>query len=212
MSGPMGDDATTAGLDFSARQRRKYVCRNPVQRFLLRRFFRRLRAWIDALAPKSVLDFGCGEGFFWQRLAEWGPLPPVVGLDLRPDALALARRLLPQMTFTQGDLLDFHPDHQTFDLVIASEVLEHLDVPERYVRKLCELCSGWMILTVPHEPYFRICNLLRGRDLRFLGNHPDHVQHWSKRGFHRFVSPFLMIEKLETSFPFILALGKPRKS
>src|SRR5438067_184333 len=76
MSGPIGDDATTAGLDFAARQRRKYVCRNPVQRFLLRRFFRRLRAWIDALAPKSVLDFGCGEGFFWQRLAEWGPLPP----------------------------------------------------------------------------------------------------------------------------------------
>ena len=206
----MGDNHAPVYSETAERQRRKYASRNPVQRFLLRRFFQRIRCWLDEIEPKSVLDFGCGEGFFWKRLAELGTLPQVTGIDIRRDALAVAREQLPGLTFVEADLLDFAAPDGTFDLIIASEVLEHLADPGLYLGKLCRVSSRFVLLTVPHEPYFRLCNLLRGRDLRSLGNHPEHLQRWSRRRFTRFVSQFLMIEKVATSFPFILVLGRPR--
>ena len=61
----------------------KYSDRNPVVRFVIGRFFRRLRTVLAELDPHSVLDAGCGEGEMLRR----GVLPAAVRpvcLDLRP--------------------------------------------------------------------------------------------------------------------------------
>jgi 2-polyprenyl-3-methyl-5-hydroxy-6-metoxy-1,4-benzoquinol methylase len=195
--------------DTTARHIHKYESRNPVQRWLLERFHRHIRAWIDELRPVRVLDFGCGEGYFWEAMARLGPIPDVVGLDVREDALQAARRRLPGLTFLRQDLFDFNPAER-FDLVVASETLEHLYEPARVLAQLCRLSRGSVLLTVPHEPFFQLSNLLRGRDLRGFGNHPEHVQHWSRRSFVEFVSPMVIADRVETSFPFILLLGRPR--
>jgi len=209
----MTDQATTATTISAAtalRLRAKYESRNPIQRWVLRCFIQRIRQWMDELRPRRVLDFGCGEGYLWSRLSDLGPLPEVVGLDLRTDAVATARARLPGSTWLDQDLFDFDSEGQTFDLVMASQVLEHLYEPGRFLDRLCELTSRWVLVTVPHEPFFQLCNLARGRDVWRLGNHPEHVQRWSKRGFDRFASKFLHIEKIETVFPFILLLGTKR--
>ena len=44
------------------------------------------------------------------------------------------------------------------------------------------------MLSVPYEPYFRIGNVLRGKHLGRLGNHPEHVQHWNLRTFETFLA------------------------
>lgn len=205
-----GTARATIRHDTASRHIRKYESTNPVQQWLLGRFHQKVRAWIDELQPARVLDFGCGEGYFWEAMARRGPLPDVVGLDLREEAVEAARARLPNLTFLCQDLFDFDPAGRRFDLVVASETLEHLYEPEPVLARLCSLSDGHLLLTVPHEPFFQLSNLLRGRDLRRLGNHPEHVQRWSRRGFVRFVSPLVTVERVETTFPFILLLGRPR--
>ncbi len=139
---------STVRADTTARHIDKYESRNPVQRWLLERFHRHIRAWIDELRPVRVLDFGCGEGYFWEAMARLGPIPDVVGLDVREDALQAARRRLPGLTFLRQDLFDFNPAER-FDLVVASETLEHLYEPARVLAQLCRLSRGSVLLTVP---------------------------------------------------------------
>ncbi len=90
---------------------------------------------------------------------------------------------------------------------MAVEVLEHFREPENFLRHLTLLSTQYTLFTVPFEPWFRIMNLLRGRDISRLGNHPDHVNHWSPASFRRFLEPFIKIECLYVSFPWIISVG-----
>lgn len=166
---------------------------------------------IKTLAPASILDFGCGEAFLLDRLLERGvALDGYVGVDLRAAALGEARARHPALAFEAADIFAFPPDGRRFDLVLASQVLEHLPDPDRHLARLCALCSGRLLLTVPHEPWFRLMNLARGRDLARLGNHPEHVNHWDSASFAAFVGRHATVERVWTVFPFVLLVGRPR--
>src|SRR5579872_6529547 len=92
---------STINAETPERHIRKYRCRNPLHRLMLSRFFCRMRILLDRIQPVRVLDFGCGEGFSWLRLAEFGPLPRIVGVDLRADALREASTLVAGFTSIQ---------------------------------------------------------------------------------------------------------------
>lgn len=206
MISPVG---TTITDETACRHARKYASRNPVQQWILRRFFRTIQAWLDQIHPTRVLDFGCGEGYFWRSLAALGPLPEVIGIDVRAEAVVIAREQVPCQTFLVEDLFKYDPKGIQFDLAVCSEVLEHLHDPMIHLRRLSEIAPR-VLLTVPNEPYFRLSNLLRGRDLKRWGNHPEHVQQWSVATFRRFVSTHFEIEEVRTVFPFILVLGRSK--
>jgi SAM-dependent methyltransferase len=201
---------STIRHDTALRHQHKYANKNPLQRFALGRFFDAVAEEVRALQPELTLDFGCGEGLFLQRLKERGvSLGRFCGIDLRPEALELARRRHPDDEFVCADLLTWSNSENRFDLVIASEVLEHLPGPERFLRRLIHFSSQHLLLTVPLEPWFRIMNLLRGRDLGRLGNHPEHVNLWGLRSFRKFVSPHVEIARAYTVFPFIIVVARP---
>jgi len=202
---------TTINAETTQRHIRKYESRNPVHQWVLHRFHLRVRNILDALQPSRILDFGCGEAYFWLAQERLGPLPEVVGIDLRADAIQHAKTRLPGMTFLCEDLFSLDAGDQQFDLVLASEVLEHLYDPGVYVDRLCAFTSEWLLFTVPHEPFFRLANLVRGRDITRLGNHPEHVQHWSPRTFARFLARHIEVLRVESSFPFIIAVCRKPK-
>ena len=133
-----------------------------------------------------------------------------VGVDLRAEAIAEARARHPQLAFEAADIFSFPPDGRRYDLVLASQVLEHLPAPGPVLSRLAALCGGKLLLTVPHEPWFRLMNLARGRDIVRLGNHPEHVNHWDPQSFAAFVSAYAEVERCWTSFPFILLEARPR--
>ncbi|MEQ1929938.1 MAG: class I SAM-dependent methyltransferase [Parvularculaceae bacterium] len=206
-----GIAGTTIRDDTGDRHRRKYENRNPLQRLALGRFHDEAAETIRALAPRSVLDFGCGEGFLAEKLIERGvALDGYVGVDLRAEALADARRRLPGLRFVEADILVWPETSARFDLVLASQVLEHLPNPEQFLARLCEACSGRLILTVPHEPWFQLLNLARGRDLPRLGNHPEHINRWTSEAFADFVAAGAVVERVWPVFPFTFVLARPR--
>lgn len=69
--------------------------------------------------PQRALDVACGTGMAAAMLAERFPATDVVGIDIAPRMVALARRQVPAATFLvgSGTALDF-PD-AAFELVVS---------------------------------------------------------------------------------------------
>ena len=184
----------------------KYSSKNPVVSFVIGRFFVRLREVIAELEPHSVLDAGCGEGEMLRR----GVLPPHVQpvcMDLRRAALADVGA--PARVCASVLALPF-PD-RSFDVVTCLEVLEHLDHPAAAVEELARTARRAFVVSVPFEPYFRIGNVLRGKHLGALGNHPEHVQHWNLRTFHAFLASSGAKVRIIEAFPWIIACCRPNQ-
>ncbi|MGO8863761.1 MAG: class I SAM-dependent methyltransferase [Acidimicrobiales bacterium] len=64
-------------------------------------------ALVDSYGPDSVLDAGCGTGRVAIELHRRGRR--VVGVDLDPRMLEVARRKAPHLTWIEGDLADTAP-------------------------------------------------------------------------------------------------------
>jgi trans-aconitate methyltransferase len=202
------DPDATIRHDTSARHLFKYSNRNPFHRLTLARFFAAVTQEIRQIQPQNVFEFGCGEGFFLQELKKRGIVfDSFVGLDLRRQAIEMARELHPEYSFFEADFPSWDYPVKSFDLVIASQVLEHLAEPEKFLERLVAYTGSHLLLTVPWEPWFRIMNLLRGRDINRLGNHPEHINQWNIRQFKRLVARYAYIQKTRAVFPFIIVIA-----
>jgi hypothetical protein len=88
-------------------------------------------------------------------------------------------------------------------------VLEHLPDPAAAVRELARVSRRAIVISVPYEPWFRAGNVLRGKHLRALGNHPEHVQHWNLHSFGAFLRESVPGVRLIEAFPWIIACCRP---
>lgn len=189
----------------------KYRSKNPIQRALIRRFVDRLHGLFVAANPvRDVLEVGVGEGFISGYLSERFPGVEFSGADLREDDLARVREKFPRIETHRVSIEDLESLGRRWDLVICAEVLEHLDDPARGLAALARVAKERVIATVPHEPWFLLSNLARGKNLSRLGNDPEHVQHFGKRGFRRLLSTELEVDELVASYPWLLAMGRPK--
>lgn len=189
----------------------KYRSRNPVQRELIRRFVTRLHAlFLEAGPVESVLEVGVGEGFLSGYLSEKLPEKRFTGVDVREEDLDRLRAKFPRITTHVASIYDVGQIPGRYDLVICAEVLEHVDDPDRALSALVGLGPKHLLLTVPHEPWFLLSNLLRGKNLSRLGNDPEHVQLFTSTRFRRLLERHLLLERTAKSYPWLLALGRPK--
>jgi SAM-dependent methyltransferase len=188
----------------------KYHVKNPVVAFLIRRFFHRIAGMVAAVAPESVLDAGCGEGELLRRGVLAGV--PAVSLDRSRQALAEIRTHTPGCRPVCGSVLELPFARASFDAVVCLEVLEHLEDPKAAVEELLRVARRAVVLSVPYEPWFRLGNLLRGKYLSGLGNHPEHIQHWNPRRFRTFLAPTGCEVRVMEAFPWIVASLRPCRS
>ena len=186
----------------------KYQSKNPVQQALINRFLGVLTALVDPLEVRSVLDAGCGEGFVLNMLLQHRPTMNVIGIDIDREAIQRGRKLFPDMPFQVADVLELpHPD-DSFDLVVCTEVLEHLADPQTALHEICRVSRRYCLLSVPHEPLFRLSNLLRGKSILRLGNDIDHLHNWTQIAFVRLLQPHLQLVAIRRSFPWQIVLGE----
>lgn len=190
---------------------KKYRSENPVQRALIRRFVAALHElFIEACPVRSVLEVGVGEGFISGYLSEKFPEIRFTGVDVAPADIERLREKFPRVEAHVGSAYDLSGLPGGYDLVICAEVLEHLDTPERALDEMRRLGPKRLLLSVPHEPFFMLSNLARGKNVRAFGNDPEHINHWGTRSFRSLLETRLHVDRLTTSYPWILALTTPR--
>jgi SAM-dependent methyltransferase len=192
---------------------RKHTSDNPIQRGLINRFHNKIQGIITDLRPQSLLDAGCGEGFVDEILLTAMPELRITGFDVLEDSVKLASMRNPRATFSTGDIYNIEQPDNSFDVVIALEVMEHLHEPDKALAEMARVASDYVVLSVPHEPFFCLANAARGKNLDITpkGSDPDHRNFWSREKFGEFVSSDLDLVMLTGSFPWTICVGRPRK-
>lgn len=197
----------------------KYLKDNFIIRELIRNFYNSVKDILSGIEIKKVLEVGCGPGFSTQYLLEF--LKDRLGRreisllsknfeasEYRTDLVKGAQKRNPGIKIQQESIYELKRGDNSFDLIIALEVLEHLENPENALKELHRATSKYCLISVPNEPLWRILNICRLKYLREFGNTPGHMQHWSKNQFMKFVKNYFNIEKIKTPLPWLIILGK----
>ena len=116
----------------------------------------------------------------------------------------------PKLTLKEGTIYALPYKDNSFDLIICSEVLEHLEHPDKALEELQRVSKKYVALSVPNEPIFMISNFLRGKNWSRWGNDIEHINHWSTRKFAKFVSKEFSIVEVKRSFPWTIVIAKKK--
>ncbi len=108
-----------------------------------------VRKFVDHLAPKTILEIGCGQGAFGARLASRADY-----LAVEPDATSFAvaqRRIESAGGRIRNATSDAIDSDTTYDLVCAFEVLEHIENDAAALKSWRDLVSpgGRILLSMP---------------------------------------------------------------
>jgi ubiquinone/menaquinone biosynthesis C-methylase UbiE len=192
----------------SSSNQQKHQSWNPLRQMFLRPFQSRLIRTIGSLPVDTILEVGAGEGFVMELVQKSLPDVKLRGLDIQPEAVAEGKRLFPQLDLQVGDIYHIPEPERSWDLLLASEVLEHLEHPEQAIVEMQRVSKRYVLLSVPNEPWFRMLNFARGKHWSRLGNHPEHKNTWTRGSFVKLVKQHLRIEKVINAFPWTIILAR----
>jgi 2-polyprenyl-3-methyl-5-hydroxy-6-metoxy-1,4-benzoquinol methylase len=105
--------------------------------------------WINDRDPDSVLDVGCGSGYLTAAIARTDERRDVVGVDINPASIDVARQRDSPARFEEADAFDLPYDD--FDCLVYGDVLEHFDDPVSVLEAGREALAddGSVIISVP---------------------------------------------------------------
>ena len=195
----------------------KYMTNNPLKRAMVKKLNNKIIKLVEEDAVKCqrghsdewhvrILDAGCGEGFISGLLYSNLKTVEIIGLEYTTEALQMAQRMNPNLTFIQGNIFEMPFESQSFDIVLCTEVLEHLPNPDAALAELLRVTGETLIITVPHEPWFCMGNMLALKNVTRFGNPIDHINHWTFDGFCTFLRDSSQVEwQFDKSFPWTIA-------
>lgn len=191
---------------------RKHTSTNPLQRYFIQNFMNTVITLLKPLQIQTILDVGCGEGFMLSRLSEEKIGSHLEGIDSLKTAIDIGKKIHPQVVFKQGSIYDLPYKDTSFDLVLCTEVLEHLKDPEKARKELIRVSRKYLLLSVPHEPIFMLSNFLRGKNWSRWGNDIEHINHWSSSSFVQFVTKeSVSLLNKKQPFPWTMLLLEKKK-
>lgn len=192
---------------------RKHTSSSKLQRALIDKFHGKIASIVKSLEPETLLDCGCGEGFVSEVLFTELPALQITGFDVLPESVELAQLRNPRGTYSTGSIYEIDQEDDSFDVAVAFEVLEHLHEAEKALAEMTRVARNYVVLSVPHEPFFCLANAARGKNLDVTpkGSDPDHRNFWGRSEFGEFVSQHLDVVTLTGSMPWTICVGKVRK-
>jgi ubiquinone/menaquinone biosynthesis C-methylase UbiE len=140
------DDAAPAHLQRAFNERHRHLLRLLVR--------------LGLKPDSSVLEVGCGVGAITALMARRVPRGRIVGLDLSPRSIEIARRLVgsaANVSLRVGDVCSMSLGADQFDFVTLFDVLEHIPL-ERHAALFERLAgvlapSGLIVVNVPSPEY-----------------------------------------------------------
>jgi SAM-dependent methyltransferase len=145
--------------------------------------YRFAREIADQHGLKSVIDIGCGSAY---KLLKYFRNYATIGVDV-PETCAVLQKRYPTRQWAVSDFSATTMPRA--DLVIASDVIEHVPDPDALLQYILCIAPRSVILSTPDR------NLLR------LGTHngppmnPTHLREWSMAELHAYLSVFLQIDE-----------------
>lgn len=186
---------------------KKYSTPNPVVIRLLDRWATSLRRVVHAepVAGARIVDVGVGEGLALERV--FTADTAVVGIEYRHDKVSLAVQRLPGLSGVVADAGMLPLPDAGADLVTSIEVLEHLTEPAAAVDEFARVCrpDGRVVVSVPWEPWFRLGNLGRGKNIARIGNDPEHVQQFNPARLQALLAARFEQIEITRAFPWLIA-------
>jgi 2-polyprenyl-3-methyl-5-hydroxy-6-metoxy-1,4-benzoquinol methylase len=145
------------------------------------------------LKTYHILDLGCGNGSLSRYLAQQGHT--VVGVEPSTSGIQFAQAEESNCTFIQAEIetLPYETLAGQFDVVISSEVIEHLLFPRELISasKRCLKPGGRLILTTPYHGYWK--NLA----IALMGKMDQHFNPLWDGGHVKFFSPKTLKQLME---------------
>lgn len=104
---------------------------------------------------RSICDLGCGNGHIAGRLGLHGY--QVTGIDASRSGIQIAQRAYPDVKFVEALINRELSAFGNFDLVISSDVIEHLYRPSDLVEAAFSLLKpgGHLLLGTPYHGYLK---------------------------------------------------------
>lgn len=182
----------------------KYESRNPLVRIAVSKYLEDLDSLLCDLPFYSFLD--CGEGYILEYMRKRGYAAKQFAFDSSKRILDKAKKLNENAKFVCSNMYSTGFKSKSFDVAALCQVLEHLDEPDRALNELKRVSRRFVLITVPHEPYWRIANMLRLRYLKDEGNTPGHIEHFSRKNLKTLLEKYFRNVKIKTSTVFLIAL------
>lgn len=155
----------------------------------------------------AILEVGCGSGGTGALALATGKCGQYHGIEIEPVAAARAKTLLTEVLVGNVETMELtYPE--AFDVIIISEVLEHLIDPWAVVSRLLRLLkpSGMLVATSPNVSHWRVIGaLFRGRfDYCEMGvMDRTHLRWFTPATFHQmFVDAGFVVDRVGPSGGF----------
>jgi ubiquinone/menaquinone biosynthesis C-methylase UbiE len=182
----------------------KYRSRNPIHRWLMHGFLSSVRNLLSEIEFESVLEVGCGPGDLASQIVP--PNAKYLGIDIDSKEIGEGRRRYPNLSFQVASAYQLPVESSSVDLILACEVLEHLEAPETALEEIDRATKEWVLVSVPSEPVWRILNMMRGKYWTHLGNTPGHIQHFRRSELSKILKKRFRIHSVRNPLPWTIAL------
>lgn len=107
---------------------------------LTRQFIPSLLADACVSAGILVFDVACGPGYVSAAVKQLGAVP--TGIDFSEKMVAIAKRMFPEIRFTEGDAHDLPFKDGSFDRVVMNFGLLHVSQPEKACAESCRVLKS----------------------------------------------------------------------
>lgn len=137
---------------------------------------------VSRLKPKSLLEIGCGNGFFLEKISPLG-LEDIEGVDINKNAVEVCRAKGLKVGAT-----NVFEVTKSYDIVVLFQVLEHMENAKELFEFLTTRLirpGGHLIIAVPNPDGY-----LKETDINLLDMPPHHNSCWGLPTFENLHSRF----------------------
>lgn len=184
-----------------------YARANFLIRYVEQARLRCIKRMIAATPEDTILEVGCGGGHVLQLF----PQSQLTGLDVSGCMLEKARKNLQgyQVKLLKGEIHNLGLPDNTFDKIVCTEVLEHVESPEKILHEIARVLKpdGTAVITLPNDNLIhRIQKMIRFSGLARLplferivwGGDEYHLHLWKVSEMRAMLSRHLTLLKQQS--------------